>query len=135
MSCTSCPDAIARVLMKVSKYIDEGAEHGTPEAQQKTKTPAARASNGAETEIPFIPRDNGEDKPSEKKSGAALGRDITPPRWRSNRRWNSAARSAIFRMRLRFSARTSPKLSKKRLSALRSKRRARSDSCMRRENS
>ena len=70
MSCTSCPDAIARVLMKVSKYIDEGAEHGTPEAQQKTKTPAARASNGAETEIPFIPRDNGEDKPSEKKSGA-----------------------------------------------------------------
>ena len=35
MSCTSCPDAIARVLMKVSKYIDDGADYTTPEAQER----------------------------------------------------------------------------------------------------
>jgi ribonucleoside-diphosphate reductase alpha chain len=38
MSCTSCPDAIARVLMKVSKYIDNGAEYATPDAQGKSKS-------------------------------------------------------------------------------------------------
>ena len=37
MSCTSCPDAIARVLMKVSKYIDDGADYTTPEAQERFK--------------------------------------------------------------------------------------------------
>jgi ribonucleoside-diphosphate reductase alpha chain len=54
MSCTSCPDAIARVLMKVSKYIDNGGEQGTPDAQEKTKRADASSS-----EVPFIPKDNG----------------------------------------------------------------------------
>ncbi len=39
MSCTSCPDAIARVLLKVSKYIDNGADYTTPDAQVKMITP------------------------------------------------------------------------------------------------
>jgi len=39
MSCTSCPDAIARVLLKVSKYIDNGADYTTPDAQAKTIAP------------------------------------------------------------------------------------------------
>jgi ribonucleoside-diphosphate reductase alpha chain len=39
MSCTSCPDAIARVLLKVSKYIDSGADYTTPDAQAKTIAP------------------------------------------------------------------------------------------------
>ena len=39
MSCTSCPDAIARVLLKVSKYIDNGADYTTPDAQVKMIAP------------------------------------------------------------------------------------------------
>ena len=39
MSCTSCPDAIARVLLKVNKYIDNGADYTTPDAQAKTNAP------------------------------------------------------------------------------------------------
>jgi ribonucleoside-diphosphate reductase alpha chain len=58
MSCTSCPDAIARVLMKVSKYIDNGGEQGTPDAQEKTKRADARA-DASSSEVPFIPKDNG----------------------------------------------------------------------------
>jgi ribonucleoside-diphosphate reductase alpha chain len=41
MSCTSCPDAIARVLMKVSKYIDDGADYTTPEAQERYQSAQA----------------------------------------------------------------------------------------------
>ncbi len=49
MSCTSCPDAIARVLLKVSKYIDNGADYATPDAQPKTAAPeAAPASQGGD---------------------------------------------------------------------------------------
>ncbi len=56
MSCTSCPDAIARVLLKVSKYIDTGADYTTPDAQAKTLTPqpAPAPQNG---ETPFVPLD------------------------------------------------------------------------------
>jgi len=70
MSCTSCPDAIARVLMKVSQYIDTGAEHGTPDPQRKTQPPARPANGAAETEIPFVPRENGEDQAPPKKNGS-----------------------------------------------------------------
>ena len=54
MSCTSCPDAIARVLMKVSKYIDGGAEYAMPDAQSKTKTAesAQPMQTGEESLIP-----------------------------------------------------------------------------------
>ena len=56
MSCTSCPDAIARVLLKVSKYIDEGADYTTLDAQAKTLTPQpAPAPQSGET--PFVPLD------------------------------------------------------------------------------
>ena len=41
MSCTSCPDAIARVLMKVSQYIGDGADYTTPEAQERLKAAQA----------------------------------------------------------------------------------------------
>ena len=53
MSCTSCPDAIARVLLKVSKYIDHNADYATPDAQAKTKAaePVPAPQNG---EVPFI---------------------------------------------------------------------------------
>ncbi|MDD4312327.1 MAG: adenosylcobalamin-dependent ribonucleoside-diphosphate reductase, partial [Eubacteriales bacterium] len=56
MSCTSCPDAIARVLLKVSKYIDSGADYTTPDAQAKTLTPqpAPAPQSG---EISFVPLD------------------------------------------------------------------------------
>ena len=56
MSCTSCPDAIARVLLKVSKYIDNGADYETPDAQAKTLTPqpAPVPQNGS---APFVPID------------------------------------------------------------------------------
>ncbi len=56
MSCTSCPDGIARVLMKVSKYIDNGAEHGTPDAQAKTKV-AEPAPVAVSSDVPFVPLD------------------------------------------------------------------------------
>jgi len=53
MSCTSCPDAIARVLLKVVKYIDSGADYTTPDAQAKTiaPQPAPAPQNG---ELPFV---------------------------------------------------------------------------------
>ena len=56
MSCTSCPDAIARVLLKVSKYIDSGADYTTPDAQTKTNAPepAPAPQSG---DAPFIPAD------------------------------------------------------------------------------
>ena len=56
MSCTSCPDAIARVLLKVSKYIDNGADYTTLDAQAKTKVPepVAAPQNG---DTPFTPAD------------------------------------------------------------------------------
>ncbi len=60
MSCTSCPDGIARVLMKVSKYIDNGGEQGTPDAQEKTKAVASRADT-SNTDVPFIPKENGDE--------------------------------------------------------------------------
>ncbi|NLI52999.1 MAG: vitamin B12-dependent ribonucleotide reductase, partial [Clostridiales bacterium] len=56
MSCTSCPDGIARVLMKVSKYIDNGAEYATPDAQAKTKS-AEPAPVAVSTDVPFVPLD------------------------------------------------------------------------------
>ena len=56
MSCTSCPDAIARVLLKVSKYIDSGADYTTPDAQAKTLTPQpAPAPQNADAA--FVPMD------------------------------------------------------------------------------
>ncbi len=58
MSCTSCPDAIARVLMKVSKYIDSGADYATPDAQTKTKVAEPAPVNG--TDVPFVPVDSAE---------------------------------------------------------------------------
>ncbi|MCE5190038.1 MAG: vitamin B12-dependent ribonucleotide reductase [Eubacteriales bacterium] len=59
MSCTSCPDAIARVLMKVSKYIDDGADYTTPEAQERFQSAQAAPSpqNGG---IPFVPNASNE---------------------------------------------------------------------------
>lgn len=56
MSCTSCPDAIARVLLKVSKYIDSGADYTTPDAQAKTLTPQP-APAPQSSEPPFVPLD------------------------------------------------------------------------------
>jgi len=53
MSCTSCPDAIAKVIMKVSKFIDENDEEktkfGKPEGFVDKKKSSARSS--AEDEI------------------------------------------------------------------------------------
>lgn len=59
MSCTSCPDAIARVLLKVSKYIDNGADYTTPDAQAKTVAPQpAPIPQGVEEAfIPVNPSD------------------------------------------------------------------------------
>ncbi len=59
MSCTSCPDAIARVLMKVSKFIDDGAEYNKPEAQAKTKTAPVqkKQQNTSISDVPFIPKE------------------------------------------------------------------------------
>ena len=56
MSCTSCPDAIARVLLKVSKYIDSGADYTTPDAQAKTIAPQP-APSPQSGELPFVPVD------------------------------------------------------------------------------
>jgi ribonucleoside-diphosphate reductase alpha chain len=59
MSCTSCPDAIARVLHKVSKYIDSGADYTTPDAQAKTIAPQpAPAPQNADPA--FVPLDASE---------------------------------------------------------------------------
>ena len=56
MSCTSCPDAIARVLLKVSKYIDSGADYTTPDAQAKTIAP--QPAPAPQSGIPaFVPLD------------------------------------------------------------------------------
>ncbi len=57
MSCTSCPDAIARVLMKVSKYIDNGADYATPDAQAKTKAAVPDPVVTGNGDVPFIPAD------------------------------------------------------------------------------
>ncbi len=66
MSCTSCPDAIARVLMKVSKFIDDGAEYNKPEAQAKTKeTPTQKKQkNTSSSDVPFIPKETVEEPAS-----------------------------------------------------------------------
>ncbi|MEA4911166.1 MAG: vitamin B12-dependent ribonucleotide reductase [Oscillospiraceae bacterium] len=51
MSCTSCPDAIAKVLMKVSKYIEDEKKSGVtgvPEPFCKDETSAAREAAPAE---------------------------------------------------------------------------------------
>jgi ribonucleoside-diphosphate reductase alpha chain len=63
MSCTSCPDAIARVLMKVSKFIDDGAEYNKPEAQVKTKTAPVQKKqpDTSISEVPFIPKETVEE--------------------------------------------------------------------------
>jgi len=63
MSCTSCPDAIARVLMKVSKFIDEGAEYNKPEAQPKTKAASAqkKQKDTSSSDVPFIPKETVEE--------------------------------------------------------------------------
>ncbi|MPN18792.1 hypothetical protein SDC9_166155 [bioreactor metagenome] len=56
MSCTSCPDAIARVLMKVSKYIDDGADYTTPEAQERYQSAqAAPVPKGDEAQAVPVP--------------------------------------------------------------------------------
>ncbi len=55
MSCTSCPDAIARVLMKVSKYIDNGADYATPDAQAKTKKAETAPVSTEGGDVPFVP--------------------------------------------------------------------------------
>jgi ribonucleoside-diphosphate reductase alpha chain len=57
MSCTSCPDAIARVLLKVSKYIDSGADYTTPDAQAKTNAPqpAPAPQKGDAVFVPLDP--------------------------------------------------------------------------------
>ncbi len=57
MSCTSCPDAIARVLLKVSKYIDSGADYTTLDAQTKTNAPqpAPAPQNGDAVFVPLDP--------------------------------------------------------------------------------
>ena len=59
MSCTSCPDAIARVLLKVSKYIDDGADYTTPDAQAKTKVAEAAPApqNGYAPFVPLEPQE------------------------------------------------------------------------------
>jgi ribonucleoside-diphosphate reductase alpha chain len=57
MSCTSCPDAIARVLMKVSKFIDTGADYETPQAQEKLKaSPTLPVQQNGD--VPFVPNDD-----------------------------------------------------------------------------
>ena len=56
MSCTSCPDAIARVLIKVSKYIDGGTDFTTPDAQTKTKVPEIQKDTSV-NEIPFVAKE------------------------------------------------------------------------------
>jgi ribonucleoside-diphosphate reductase alpha chain len=57
MSCTSCPDAIARVLSKVSKYIDNGADYATPDAQAKTKAAETAPVPSGNGDVPFVPAD------------------------------------------------------------------------------
>lgn len=44
MSCTSCPDAIARVVMKVSKFIESGEPGSVPASQSVPKRKAAAAA-------------------------------------------------------------------------------------------
>ena len=62
MSCTSCPDAIARVLMKVSKFIDDGAEYNKPEAQVKMQAHAQKKQKDtSSSDVPFIPREAAEE--------------------------------------------------------------------------
>ncbi len=51
MSCTSCPDAIARVLMKVGKYVESGEESDLlapiePQAPENPGAPAFDPQNG-----------------------------------------------------------------------------------------
>ena len=51
MSCTSCPDAIARVLMKVVNYIESGEKSNlfaptAPQAAENPNAPAFHAKNG-----------------------------------------------------------------------------------------
>ncbi len=54
MSCTSCPDAIARVLMKVSRFIASEAAHGSfdtpapsvPQKPEQADAPAFQAADG-----------------------------------------------------------------------------------------
>lgn len=63
MSCTSCPDAIARVLMKVSKFIDTGADYETPQAQEKLKvSPALPVTQNGD--VPFVANDDAPAKPN-----------------------------------------------------------------------
>lgn len=52
MSCTSCPDAIAKVVAKVARYIEEHKEGRTPQLEAERRTPITHAPAGSGADVP-----------------------------------------------------------------------------------
>ena len=53
MSCTSCPDAIAKVVAKVAKYIEENKQGGCPQPMEaERRTPVTHAPKASSASLP-----------------------------------------------------------------------------------
>ena len=53
MSCTSCPDAIAKVVAKVANYIEEHKAGGCPQPMEaERRTPVTRGTATSAAELP-----------------------------------------------------------------------------------